>query len=65
MENLWHTRSNPVLDWCVDQSVWWLLQWYFAPYKMPSLMGDVDTMVSQVNLNGARWANLCKPGSLK
>jgi hypothetical protein len=59
--NLSPTKSSPVLDWWIDQSVWWLLQWWFLPHRLISSGSDVDRWVSQVNLNGARWANLCKP----
>ena len=48
---------NPLIDY----GVWMLLQWYFLPYKMPSIMGETDKWVSSVSMNGARWANLCKP----
>ena len=58
-------KSNPVLDWYMDALTWWMIQWYFAPYKLPEIMGDTDQWVQQVSLNGARWSNLCKPASLK
>lgn len=45
----------------IDYGVWMLLQWYFLPYRMPGLMGETDKWVSSVSMNGARWANLCKP----
>jgi hypothetical protein len=58
-------KNNTLLDWYVDQWAWWMLQWYYAPYKMPGLMGDADKWVQQVSLNGARWSNLCKPNVAK
>ena len=45
----------------VDQFVWTALWSMYAPYRMPTLMSDADQWVQQVSLNGARWANLCKP----
>jgi len=50
-----------MLNWYIDYYTWLLLQWYFLPYRIPSIHSDADKWVSQVSLNGVRWANLCKP----
>jgi hypothetical protein len=36
--------------------------WYFTPYMIAG-NSDVDEWVSSVSMNGARWANLCKPNT--
>jgi hypothetical protein len=50
-----------IIDQIIDNYVWWLLQWYYMPYKIPEIMGDTDKWVQQVSTNGARWSNFCKP----
>jgi hypothetical protein len=62
MVNLLHTRNNTVLDWYLDQYMWYMMQVYFAPYRLPDLFSDADKWVASVSTNGARWPNLCRPG---
>ena len=45
----------------MEQLAWTMLQVYFAPFKMPALMGETDKWIAAVSLNGIRSANLCKP----
>jgi hypothetical protein len=44
-------QNNPVLDWWIDQWVWFGLQIYFAPYR---IMGDsdIEKFMLQFTLNG-------------
>jgi hypothetical protein len=50
-----------IMNWYIDQWTWCFLQLYFLPFRMPSIMGETDKWVSSVSMNGARWANMCRP----
>jgi hypothetical protein len=52
-------RNSPI-DFYIDAYVWWFLQLYFLPYRMPEYGGEVDKWISQFSLNGIK-SNLCRP----
>jgi hypothetical protein len=45
----------------IDNYVWWWLQWYYLPMRMPEYGSDVDRFISQFSLNGIK-SNLCQAG---
>ena len=49
------------MDAIVDSYVWWFLQLYFLPFRLPGIMGETDKWISSVSMNGIKAANLCKP----
>jgi hypothetical protein len=61
MAPLLQQPSNTIIDWYIDQYIWWSLQLYFLPYRLPEYGGDVDKWVSTFSLNGIKSSNLCKP----
>jgi len=54
---------NNLIDFYIDNYVWWFLQLYFLPYRMPEYGSEVDKWISMYTLNGAK-SNLCQPGWL-
>jgi hypothetical protein len=44
-----------------DNWMWIMVKMMYAPYNLPSQLGDAERWAAEVNLNGARWANLCRP----
>jgi hypothetical protein len=61
MEFLGLPASNYMLEKMIDNWVWFMMQMYYAPYRLPDQLGDVEKWTAQVSLNGARWSNICKP----
>ena len=41
-----------IINQLIDNYVWWFLQIYFLPYRLPEFGSDVDRVVSQYSLNG-------------
>jgi len=41
-----------ILDTVIDAYVWWFLQLYFLPYRLPELGSEVDRFISQYSMNG-------------
>jgi hypothetical protein len=54
-------QNNYFVDQMFDSWMWIMVKLMYAPYELPSQLGDAERWVAQVNLNGARWANLCRP----
>ena len=50
-----------IIDKLIDSYVWWFLQLYFLPYRLPEYGSEVDKFISVYSLNGVKAANLCKP----
>jgi len=42
----------PLLSNLIDFYVWWFLQLYFLPYRLPEYGSEVDRVISQYSLNG-------------
>ena len=53
--------ANDVIDWWFDYSMWIMLQKYYAPYRLPDSISDVERWVQTVSLNGVKSSNLCHP----
>jgi hypothetical protein len=53
--------ANDVIDWWFDYAIWLMMQNYYAPYRMPENLGDVEKWVQTVSLNGVKSTNLCRP----
>jgi len=41
-----------ILNTLIDTYVWWFLQLYFLPYRLPEYGSEVDRVISQYSLNG-------------
>ena len=54
-------RNNYFYNEMFDSLIWIMIKLMYAPYELPDQLGDAERWVAQVNLNGARWANLCRP----
>jgi hypothetical protein len=52
--------SNIVANMLVDQWVWLLLKWYYAPFEMIGRGDEVDQWVSTFSLNGIKQSSICK-----
>jgi hypothetical protein len=52
--------ANDVINWWFDYMVWIMVQNYFAPYRMPENLGDVEKWTRSVSLNGIKPFNLCQ-----
>jgi len=49
-----------IINRLIDTYVWWALQMYFLPYRLPEYGSEVDRWISLYSLNG-RKSNLCRP----
>ena len=65
MAHLLQQPSNTIIEWYIDQYIWWALQLYFLPYRLPSYGSDVDRWVSTFSLNGVKSTNPCKSDTSK
>lgn len=54
-------QNNYFLNEMFDSWMWVMLKLVYAPYELPTQLGDVETWAKNVSLNGARWTNMCKP----
>ena len=54
-----------ILDKLIETSMWWFLQLYFLPYRLPEYGSEVDKFISVYSLNGVKSFNLCKPVASK
>ena len=54
-------QNNYFINQAFDSWMWIMLKLAYAPYNLPDQFNDVDKWVSSVNLNGARWSNICRP----
>jgi hypothetical protein len=61
MEFLEPLQNNYFVDQIFDGWMWVMLKLIYAPYELPTQLGDVEAWVKSVSLNGARWANMCNP----
>jgi hypothetical protein len=41
-----------IVNKLIDAYVWWFLQLYFLPYRLPEFGSDIDRVISQYSLNG-------------
>ena len=41
-----------IVEQLVDAYVWWFLQVYFLPYRLPEYGSEVDRWISVYSLNG-------------
>lgn len=62
MAHLSQQPSNTIIDWYIDQYIWWALHMYFLPYRMPGYGGDIERFIGTVSLNGIKTTNLCRSG---
>jgi hypothetical protein len=42
-----------------DSWMWIMIKLMYAPYDLPAQLGDAERWAAEVNLNGARWSNMC------
>jgi hypothetical protein len=61
MEFLGPLQNNYFVDQMFDSWMWIILKLMYAPYELPTQLGDVEDWVKSVSLNGARWSNMCNP----
>jgi hypothetical protein len=54
-------RNNYFYNEMFDSWIWIMIKLMYAPYELPAQLGDAERWVAQVNLNGARWSNICRP----
>jgi hypothetical protein len=54
-------QNNYFLNEMFDSWMWVMVKMMYSPYNLPSQLGDAERWATEVNLNGARWANLCRP----
>jgi len=54
-------QNNYFANQMFDSWMWIMVKMMYAPYNLPSQLGDAERWAAEVNLNGARWANLCRP----
>jgi hypothetical protein len=41
-----------IINTLIDSYVWWFLQLYFLPYRLPEFGNEVDQVISKICLNG-------------
>jgi len=54
-------RSNYFLNEMLDSWAWIMIKLMYAPYGLPTQLGEVEAWAKSVSLNGARWSNMCNP----
>jgi hypothetical protein len=54
-------QNNYFVDQMFDSWMWIMIKMMYSPYELPTQLGDAERWAAEVNLNGARWANLCRP----
>jgi hypothetical protein len=54
---MWQPANN-VVGWWIDYTVWVMMQNYFAPYRMPGNLGEIEKWTQSVSLNGIKTFNL-------
>ena len=54
-------QNNYFLNEMFDSWMWVMVKMMYAPYDLPSQLGDAEAWVKSVSLNGARWSNMCNP----
>jgi hypothetical protein len=52
-------QNNYFANQMFDRWMWIMVKMMYAPYDLPSQIGDVEDWVKNVSLNGARWSNIC------
>jgi hypothetical protein len=43
---------NNLVDYWIERTVWWWLQIYFSPYRIPTASADMQDFLSHYSLNG-------------
>ena len=61
MEFLGQFQNNYFVDQMFESWMWIMIKLMYAPYELPAQLGDAERWAAEVNLNGARWSNICKP----
>ena len=54
-------QNNYFVDQMFDGWMWIMIKMMYAPYGLPAQIGEAEDWARNVSLNGARWANLCRP----
>jgi hypothetical protein len=52
--------ANDVIGWWMDYAMWIMVQNYYAPYRMPENLGEVEKWMQTVSLNGLKSSSLCQ-----
>ena len=52
--------ANDVVNFWMDYTMWIMVQNYFAPYRMPENLGEVEKWTRSMSLNGIKPFNLCQ-----
>jgi hypothetical protein len=52
-------QNNYFVDQMFDSWMWIMIKLMYAPYDLPAQLGDAERWAAEVNLNGARWSNMC------
>ena len=59
----WEVIRQPAdtwVNWYWDCAAWSLSNFWYIPFRMPSIHSDVDRWVSQFTLNGIKATSICK-----
>ena len=52
-------QNNYFVDQMFDSWMWIMIKLMYTPYDLPAQLGDAERWAAEVNLNGARWSNMC------
>lgn len=54
-------QNNYFLNEMFDGWMWIMLKLAYAPYELPTQLGDVELWAKSMGLDSARWSNMCNP----
>ena len=54
-------QNNYFVDQMFDGWAWIMLKLMYAPYELPTQLGDAESWIKNLGLNGACWFDMFNP----